>query len=264
MFELIRGRHQAQPVAGRPEAALQAQIATLESELAACRALADDRAHSIRALKLGIVGLIVALGLEVGINLAPVAQLVARLARSVSVERTIHEDAYAAYQRGDYETAIRRLLPMAELGDARAQSVLGLMYYYGRGVPQHDGEALRWFGHAADQGDAAAQFNLGNMYAEGRGVARNDAEAARRYRLAADRGYARAQYNLGLAYTKGEGVAQDYVSAHMWFNIAAAHFSPMQARQHEQAIRSRNMVAGKMTRDEIAAAQRRAQEWSAR
>jgi TPR repeat protein len=258
MFELIKGRHHSGAGVDRPEGALHARIATLESELAASRALADDRAHSIRALKIGIVALIVALGLGVGINFVPVAQVMTRL------ERATIEDAYTTYQRGDYETAIQRLRPLAEQGDARAQSLLGLMYSYGRGVRQHDGEAVKWFGHAADQGDAAAQFNLGNMYAEGRGVAKNDAEAARWYRLAADRGYAQAQYNLGLAYAKGEGVGHDNVSAHMWLNLAAAHFSPAQARQHEQAIRNRNLVASKMTQDEIAAAHKRAQEWNAR
>ena len=53
---------------------------------------------------------------------------------------------------------------------------------------------------AAEEGDAAAQFNLGVMYADGRGVPQDETEAVRWYRLAAERGNARAQANLGVKY----------------------------------------------------------------
>jgi TPR repeat protein len=38
------------------------------------------------------------------------------------------EDAGAAYQRGDYPTALRLIRPLAEQGNAVAQFNLGLMY----------------------------------------------------------------------------------------------------------------------------------------
>ena len=66
------------------------------------------------------------------------------------------------------------------------------MYRDGRGVPQDDAEAVRWYRLAADQGLADAQFSLGVMYAIGDGVPKDDAEAARWYRLAADQGYVSA------------------------------------------------------------------------
>ena len=74
----------------------------------------------------------------------------------------------------------------------------------------------------AEQGDAEAQYRLGFMYAEGRGVPQDDAEAVRWYRLAADQGDARAMSNLGGMYAGGRGVVQDYVQAHMWRNVAAS------------------------------------------
>ena len=46
------------------------------------------------------------------------------------------EDGVAAYQRGDYATAMQLFRPLAEGGDARAQTTLGLLYYYGYGAPQ--------------------------------------------------------------------------------------------------------------------------------
>jgi TPR repeat protein len=55
-----------------------------------------------------------------------------------------------AYTVGDYATAYSNFLPLAEQGDAVAQSNLGNMYAYGRGVPQDNAEAVRWYRLAAD------------------------------------------------------------------------------------------------------------------
>ena len=41
-----------------------------------------------------------------------------------------------------------------EQGDAKAQTKLGWMYLNGRGVPQDNLEALKWFQKADAQGDA--------------------------------------------------------------------------------------------------------------
>ncbi|MFL5047776.1 MAG: tetratricopeptide repeat protein, partial [Xanthobacteraceae bacterium] len=122
-------------------------------------------------------------------------------------------------------------------------------------------KAVTWLRLAADQGDAAAQFRLGLMYSEGQGVPQDHAEAARWYRLAADQRYPQAQYNLGLLYAKGEGVEQDNVMAHMWFNLAVAQFPASDARNRTAALNSRDVVANKLTRQQIAEAQKLAREW---
>ena len=49
--------------------------------------------------------------------------------------------AAAAYGRQDYAAAIRLCRPLAEQGDAKAQSALGWMYANGHGVPQDDAQA---------------------------------------------------------------------------------------------------------------------------
>ena len=59
---------------------------------------------------------------------------------------------YDAHERGDYETALAEFRPVAEQGDAKAQSNLGLMYANGEGVPQDLEEAHRWMSQAAAQG----------------------------------------------------------------------------------------------------------------
>jgi hypothetical protein len=116
---------------------------------------------------------------------------------------------------------LEQIRALAEQGYADAQYNLGIMYADGRGVPQDDAEALRWWRLAAEQGGAEAQYNLGNMYADGRGVPQDDAEALRWWRLAAEQGGAEAQFNLGIMYADGRGVPQDDVEAVRWYRLAA-------------------------------------------
>jgi TPR repeat protein len=266
MFRLTTGRHRLGASGDRGEAALKERVAALDAELATWKALAERRARAIGMLEAGIAALILALGVALAVQTTPVRQAVGELVQALGFAGPVKgtDAAAAAYGKGDYATALRQVRPLAEQGDARAQSLLGRMYYLGRGVPQDDIAAANWFRLAANQGDAPAQFNLGVMYAEGRGVPQDHAEAAKWYRLAADRGHAQAQYNLALAYAKGEGVSQDYVRAHMWFNLAAAHFPASEVRNHELAVRNRGLVANKMTREQLAEAQNLAREWKAR
>jgi TPR repeat protein len=134
---------------------------------------------------------------------------------------TPYEDAAAAYNRGDYETARRLWLPLAEVGNTDAQTKLGLIYEKGQGVPHDYAAATMWYRKAADQGDPTAQFFLGMMYENGRGVPQEDAIAVNWYRKAADQGEPNAQCNLGFMYYNGRGVTRDYGTAATWFCKAA-------------------------------------------
>ena len=80
--------------------------------------------------------------------------------------------------------------------DAAALYERGEDYYYGRGVEQDYGEALKLFRQAAEQGDAWAQANLGVMYETGKGVSRDYDEAVKWYTLAAEQGNAKAKERL--------------------------------------------------------------------
>ena len=81
---------------------------------------------------------------------------------------------------------VRENIRKAEQGDAEAQSVLGLMYSLGLGVPKDDQEAVKWFRKAAEQG------------------------------------YAHGQFSLGVMYYFAEGVPKDHVLSYKWFNLSAA------------------------------------------
>jgi hypothetical protein len=99
-----------------------------------------------------------------------------------------------------------------------------------------------------------AQSTLGFLYEYGKGVRQDDAAAASWYRKAANQGSARAQVDLGYMYDHGQGVPRDYVAAHMWFSLAAAGGL-------KQARTSRDVVAAKMTPEQIAEAEKRFAEW---
>ena len=57
-------------------------------------------------------------------------------------------------------------------------------------------------------------------------------------------------------YRKGEGVIQDYVRAHMWYNLSAAG-------GNADVAKDRDLVAAKMTTQQIAEAQKLARECQA-
>jgi TPR repeat protein len=134
----------------------------------------------------------------------------------------------AAYNRGDYATAMRLLGPIAEQGNDAAQFALATMYLNGQGVVQDNEQAARWLRRAADQGDAAAQYLLGHMYALGMGGPQNYVQAQLWIEKAADQGYADAQVSLGDIYYEGTGgVSQDFERAATWFRKAAEQGTPM-------------------------------------
>ena len=94
-----------------------------------------------------------------------------------------------ATKRGDYQTAFKLWLPLAEQGDASAQFNLGMMYDKGEGVKQDDVEAVKWYRQAAEQGYAKAQYNLGVMYYQGEGVRQDKGQAKEWFGKACDNGH---------------------------------------------------------------------------
>ena len=91
-------------------------------------------------------------------------------------------EGLAAYENGDYATALRVFKTRAALGDFAAQYNLGVMYGLGNGVPQNHTEKANWKRKAAERGFAQAQFDLGVMYDNGEGVPQDYAEAVKWYR----------------------------------------------------------------------------------
>ena len=126
-----------------------------------------------------------------------------------------------AYKRGDYETAAKEFLPLAEKDDHRAMQALGSMYAGGNGVPQDFNESLKWFHKAASYGRPDAMYKIGLMYDEGHGVDANSKRALKWYGKSAKRGYGNAQFMVGIMYFEGRGTKQSLPKAYAWLTLAA-------------------------------------------
>ncbi len=214
-------RHRAQ------EKALEQQVTALRSALDQCKGMAK-RWTEVRLEVMAIIAVVfMGLGFALGVYREPLQRSAGAALATVGIgsSRPDFKTVNAVFQKGEYPAALRLAQPLADEGDARAQSIVAQIHYRGRGVPQDYAEAAKW------------------------------------YRLAADQGDAQAQYNLGLSYARGEGVTPDPIAAHMWLNLAAARFPAADSRGRTAATRNRDNVAGEMTSDQLVEAQRRAREW---
>ena len=193
----------------------------------------------------------------------------------------------AAYEEGDYATALQEWRPLAEQGDAAARYGLGMMYLLGNEVGKDELEGLQLLRLSAEQGHGRAQGQLGYMYYSGRTVTEDRFKGLEWYRLSAEHGDALSQHTLGLIaqteenyidsvkwnrlaaeqgrassqltlainYYKGNGVPQDFIQAYMWFNISSELGDSLSSL-------FLNQISGKMTPADISQAQAmaRAQE----
>jgi len=63
-----------------------------------------------------------------------------------------YDKGLLAYNSGDFKTALAEWKPLAKQGYAKGQYNLGTMYANGRGVPENDKTAVKWYTLAAEQG----------------------------------------------------------------------------------------------------------------
>lgn len=99
------------------------------------------------------------------------------------------QEGINAYKEKNYHVALKELQPLADKGDATAQTFIGFMYDNGEGVTLDYQQAVVWYTKAAEQGNANAQYNLAMMYANGLGVPQDWVQALKWFNLAAASGY---------------------------------------------------------------------------
>ncbi len=153
----------------------------------------------------------------------------------------------------DATDQFRQALKAAQTGDANAQTAVGLMYRHGRGTPQNEVAAVKWYKKAARQGNAEAEAYLGFMYMTGLGVSKDNHIALEWDRKAAQQGNATAQYNLALMYLDGRSVHPSKIQAYVWFKLAAENDAGARLRLHA--------LISKMHANDILEAERRVGQW---
>jgi hypothetical protein len=169
-----------------------------------------------------------------------------------------YEDGYGVQKdpteaRKWYEKGIESFRQAAMQGDRNAQLSLARCYEDGQGVEKNPTEAQKWHEKAAGQGQDDAQLALGFLFDQ-----KDDFKSAYYwYRRSAEQGNAIAQNNLAILYSQGKGIPTNFVEAYKWCNLAAA-------QGNETSLRHREFIAKKMTREQIAEGQRRAEGFIAK
>ncbi len=77
---------------------------------------------------------------------------------------------FVAFDRASYASTLKVWLPLAQEGDAVAQTYIGETYEKGLGVKPDYATAASWYFKAAEQGFSRAQINLGNLFELGLGL----------------------------------------------------------------------------------------------
>lgn len=184
-------------------------------------------------------------------GLAVAAILIAALVDSAFADL---QAGFALFERGDYAAAQRQLQPLAEQGDPTAQYALGIIYLNEFVEPPTPDAAAIWIRKAAEQGYLLAQTELARMYRTGDGVSQDFSEMVKWYCKAAEQGDVGAQLLMADSYAYGYGVEPDHVRAYMWYEIAIRYWGPL-------AVRARDMIAAKMTSEQVAEAVMLAGDW---
>lgn len=83
------------------------------------------------------------------------------------------KEIIAAMKKGDYATAYKEALPLAEKGDTEAMMTIGLLYHRGEGFKQDYVKAMDWYLKAFKKRKGDAFNNIGVMYRDGLGVEKN-------------------------------------------------------------------------------------------
>lgn len=159
----------------------------------------------------------------------------ARLAEGKGTDQNF-KDAAKWYQRA------------ASKGFVQAQYRLGTLYERGLGMKADEERAKDWYVRAAEQGNIKAMHNLAVLSANGRASAPDYATAAKWFTDAAERGLADSQFNLAVLYENGLGVEADVRQSYKWLALAARGGD-------KEAVRRRDIMKGKLTAEDIAAAE---------
>jgi TPR repeat protein len=129
------------------------------------------------------------------------------------------DTAWAAYTAGDFAVSVPVFKKLADVGHPVAQRLMGIVYYFGQGVPVDYRMSLGYFEKAANQGCFAAYAPTAQLY------------------------------------ERGEGALLDPGKAYVWYNIAVAHLP--ESKERLDMIKQREAVAAFLTPAQIEAAQKR-------
>lgn len=172
--------------------------------------------------------------------------------------------AKRAYNRGNYERAIKFFRLASDDGNIVADWYLGHMYRQGRGVPRNDAMAFSYYSRVADHYDpdeddqnrlriiVDAMVRIADYQRTGAvnaGIQPDPQTAARTYlKIATTYGHPAAHYALGVMSLKGEGMRANPTQGLKWLMASARkRYAPAEAYLGELYWEGR-IVRGDRTR----------------
>lgn len=133
---------------------------------------------------------------------------------------------YFNYKKQDYAKAYSWLVRGVGMGDFGAMNNLGVLYRFGRGVPQDFKLAAQYYKRAAEGGLVGAMGNYAWCLENGNGVPVDKGEAFRWALNVAMAGDRAGMYHVGRMYFDGIGVAKDQQAGAAWLMKSAAAGEP--------------------------------------
>lgn len=133
----------------------------------------------------------------------------------------INKNLYDIGEAQEYPETLLAITSCAEIGEAKCQNILGIVYKEGLGVEKNENTAFEIIQKAAKQGYPAAEYNLGRFFMQGTGCDIDFDKAKYWLEKGANDGNERAAYALGYMHFKGFGLSQDYVKAVSWFELSS-------------------------------------------
>lgn len=133
----------------------------------------------------------------------------------------VPDDAYGAYQRGLYKTALEIARKRIENGDAEAMTLAAEILSRGLGVPRDLPEAARLYALAAEKGVLEAQFQASLFLLEGKHLPKDEEKARDYLTKAVEGGHKLAAFNLGQLIFSKARTDEDRKKAYDYFLVAA-------------------------------------------
>ena len=149
-------------------------------------------------------------------------------AAKAALPKNLYDAGKAAFNAGNYETALEKYKQAAELDFSEAFSSIGHLYLYGYGVDKNLNEARRWFKLGMDEGDDSAfiwylfTFKSDNdLYIVSTEKNRREAFNLVKHIAESDAKNTAAIIGLAYCYENGIGIAQNTEKAFDFYKQAA-------------------------------------------
>jgi hypothetical protein len=129
------------------EVELEQRVNALQVALNQCKGVARQWWGLRARFTVGVAVVALAIGFTLGVYRHAIKEAIVETAAAVGIagpQRDAAEEAEALFQKGDYAKALKLARPLADAGDPRAEAIIGLAYYRGRGAPHDDAEAAKW------------------------------------------------------------------------------------------------------------------------